>query len=271
MSHPLDGCRAKIERANENIKNLGTEIITFTSGGGYTVVRDVNNEAREYTFRAFGPDTTIPLRFAVLAGEIIHHLRSSLDHLIWALVLTRHKTPDFKVQFPICITEEEFIAARRKGIIKGVSASAQALVERSQPYFKLTPQVPDPPNHPLAILHDLNITDKHKLLVVASVYIAGASAISFSAPSKMADAQFIQYDPPIWGAGFAVRPTKDGTKVLRVRLLPGMPLGVDVKADFPIEIAFEKFGTENVKPIIPGLTRLRDAVVKTIELFSGEF
>jgi hypothetical protein len=99
MSHPLDGCWAKIKRANENIDNLRTEIINFTGSNDYRVVRDVNKETRKYTFRAFGPDNAIPLRFSVLAGEIIHHLRSSLDHLTWALVLVT-KRPLLKFNSP---------------------------------------------------------------------------------------------------------------------------------------------------------------------------
>jgi hypothetical protein len=104
MSHPLDRCWAKIERANENITNLEAEISAFTTSDSYRIERHVDSELREYTFRIFGPRTPLPPRIAVLSGEVIYHLRSSLDHLMWALVLRRHPNPhrSIKVQFPIC-------------------------------------------------------------------------------------------------------------------------------------------------------------------------
>src|ERR1700694_3709013 len=92
MSHPLDGRWAKIERANENIKNLEAEISAFVQPDPYTIAGNVNHQTKECTFVANAK--TIPLKFSVLVGEIIHHLRSSLDHLIWALALQRHATPD---------------------------------------------------------------------------------------------------------------------------------------------------------------------------------
>jgi len=161
MSYPLDGCWAKIERANENIKNLEAEISALFHPDPYIIAGNVNHQTKECIFVAKAKP--IPLRFSVLAGEIIQHLRSSLDHLIWALVLQRHAHPDFKVQFPICVREEEFIAAKKSGIIKGISGTAQAIIERLQPYRNANwrSTVFD---DPLRIIHDLNITDKHKLL-----------------------------------------------------------------------------------------------------------
>ena len=34
-----------------------------------------------------------PVRWGVMAGEIVHHLRSALDHLAWQLVLDGGGTP----------------------------------------------------------------------------------------------------------------------------------------------------------------------------------
>jgi hypothetical protein len=37
----------------------------------------------------------------VLAGEALHHLRSSLDHAIWAAALRNTSSPADRIQFPI--------------------------------------------------------------------------------------------------------------------------------------------------------------------------
>jgi hypothetical protein len=164
MSHLLDGCWAKIERANENIENLNAEIGAFVHSDNYIIVRHLDHQTKTCTFHARGQ--SIPLRFSVLAGEIIHHLRSSLDHLIWALVLTRHRAPDFKVQFPICLAADKFEATVKAGIIKGVAGSAKAIIERIQPYHNANGSNVAR-DDPLAVMHDLSNTDKHKLLAVA--------------------------------------------------------------------------------------------------------
>jgi hypothetical protein len=264
MSHPLDGCWAKIERANENIKNLGSEIAAFTHTENYLIIRNIDHKAKECTFSALGQ--LIPLRFSVLAGEIIHHLRSSLDHLVWALVLQRHATPTFKVQFPLYTIEKEFKAAKKGGIIKGISGSAQAIIERIQPYregsFGRSPS-----DHPLRILHDLNIADKHTLLAVAVSAAFIPSKLQFS--GKMADNQIERIIPEQW-ADLLLRAEPGGTKILTIKFTKMHP-EVLVKANFRYEVAFEQFGTREVEPVIPSLIHLRDYVTKTIKLFDREF
>lgn len=264
MSHPLDGCWAKIERANENIKNLEAEIAAFVQPDPYIIAGNVDHQTKECTFVAHAK--AIPLRFSVLAGEIIHHLRSSLDHLIWALVLQRHTSPDFKVQFPICLRAEEFEAARKGGIINGISGSAQAIIERLQPYrnadWRNTVH-----DNPLRIIHDLNNTDKHRLLavVVSAVHIPGQ--IYFS--GKMADTAIAHFAPEQWGDEL-LRTEPDGTKFLTIRFSK-MHSELQVNADFRHQVAFEQFGTREIEPVIPSLMHLRDATIKAVRLFGGEF
>jgi hypothetical protein len=55
MSHPLDGCRAKIERADHNIKRLNILITEFLRLNPYDTVQDVNSDSTEYIYRIIGP------------------------------------------------------------------------------------------------------------------------------------------------------------------------------------------------------------------------
>jgi hypothetical protein len=264
MSPPLDGCWAKIERANENIKNLEAEISTFVQPDPYIIAGNVNHETKECIFVANAK--TIPLRFSVLAGETIHHLRSSLDHLIWALALRRHAAPGRNIGFPICLTEEKFKAALKGGKIKGISGSAQAIVERLQPYRNADWRNTVSDN-PLRIIHEFNNTDKHRLLtvVVSAAHIPGR--IYFS--GKMADTAIAQFAPEQW-ADLLLRTEPNGTKVLTIRFTKMHP-ELQVNADFRHQVAFEQFGTREIEPVIPSLVHLRDATIKAIKLFDGEF
>src|ERR1700686_745705 len=94
MSNLLDGCYAKLERAKENVRNLNAEIETFLGADPkpYQVVGEHKGNGLKYAFVVRG-NPTMPLRFTVLAGEVVHHLRSILDHLICALVVRNSQTP----------------------------------------------------------------------------------------------------------------------------------------------------------------------------------
>jgi hypothetical protein len=70
MAHPFDGIGEKLKRSNENIHNLETEIAYFFESSKYPVLSQDNKkvflEAIEYH-----QQRVIPVRFSVLAGEVI--------------------------------------------------------------------------------------------------------------------------------------------------------------------------------------------------------
>jgi hypothetical protein len=59
-SHPLASCRAKIDRAKEQVRNLETEITALLNSGIYTVVGENQSERQRYVFKLLGPP--VPLR-----------------------------------------------------------------------------------------------------------------------------------------------------------------------------------------------------------------
>jgi hypothetical protein len=264
MSSPLYGCWAKIERASENIKNLEAEIAAFVQPDPYIVAGNVNHQTKECTFVANAK--IIPLRFSVLTGEIIHHLRSSLDHLIWALALQSHDTPHPNIAFPICRTEENFNAAIKAKKIKGISESAQAIIESLQPY-RDTNWRNTVSDNPLRIIHEFSNTDKHRLLAVVVSAAHIRNEIYFS--GKIADTIIARVEPEQW-ADLLLRTEPDGTKILTIRFKTMHP-ELQVNACFRHQVAFEQFGTHEIEPVIPGLIHLRDETIKAIKLFNGEF
>jgi hypothetical protein len=98
-------------------------------------------DARAYVFSAIG-ETELPSRFAVLAGEVIHHLRSCLDHVVTQLVRVEGGTPDHRTEFPICRTREAFEVAKQRGKVDGLSVTVLNQIEAAQPYRA----DPDPAN-----------------------------------------------------------------------------------------------------------------------------
>ena len=201
----MDGCWAKIERANEHITYLTDELQRFLDENisRYRLVMECHDKRddRLYIIKAFDDGIPpVPLRLCVIVGEVLHHLRTSLDHLVWALVLRHHTNPSFKIAFPVYDTREKYEAALKAGIVKGVSGKTLPLIERVQPY-----RDPEPRKSPLFILHDLNITDKHKLLVVAVFSVRPPNAINVDAGKP--DASVVIAIPKKITP--YVRPTKD--------------------------------------------------------------
>src|ERR1700730_13558450 len=143
----------KLKRANENIVNLNAELVRFLSKGPGPVGDDENHERFfdlvDHSAREIDP------RFSVLAGEILHHLRTALDHVVW------HLTPEPRsnsIEFPVFSkrpTNNDEIASF-KSKIKGISAAARTVIECEQPYHR-----PDPLEHSLWIIHDMDRIDKH--------------------------------------------------------------------------------------------------------------
>ena len=266
MPHLLDGCWAKIQRAEESIGNLNREITAFLSGDPppYKIVREHQDNGLKYAFMAYAEP--VPLRFSVLAGEIVHHLRSSLDHLIYALIVKGGGTPTNNNQFPIYLTPEEFDRACNSGLIKGIPRSAKKLIRSVQPYTSPTPEYTI-----LYVVHQYDILDKHRLLVVTCTVAEIGHQIIIGPDETVAD-QPTSVLPNIVGLGDPVprRVTKDGVEVFSIRLAAPAPQ-FQANANFVPQIAFEKCGGAEIKPVIEALSMMLEGIAHTVRLFAGEF
>jgi hypothetical protein len=105
----------------------------------------------------------------VRVGEIVHNLRSALDHVAW--VLAASNTDDVaalwepgtreRIMFPVAKTTEAFSSHR---LMPFISQAAKAALYPLQPHTRGHPyQVA---RHPLAVLHDLWNIDKHRVVHV---------------------------------------------------------------------------------------------------------
>ena len=150
--------------------------------------------------------------------------------------------------------------------MKGISGSAQAIIERLQPYQNADWRNTVSDN-PLRIIQEFNNTDKHRLLAVVVSAAHVRNELYFS--GKIADTIIARIEPEQW-ADLLLRTEADGTKILTIRFAKMHP-ELQVKAYFRHQVAFEKFGTREIEPVIPCLIHLRDETIKAIKLFNGEF
>ena len=152
--HPFAGIAEKLKRANQNIVDLNSKIDAFIQGGKYPVIPDPGSESWKEVLD-YHKAKPIPLVFGVLAGEIVHHLRSCLDHVIWHFSDSVQRIECQNViEFPIFSAEprkkEELARYARK--VQAVSnTNVLALIKNMQPYAA----GPDTLNGALLILHNI--------------------------------------------------------------------------------------------------------------------
>jgi hypothetical protein len=262
MSHPLDGCWAKIERAKEQIQNLEGEITALLNSGAYSIAGECQLDRQRYVFKIVGP--SVPLRIAVVAGEIVHHLRSGFDHVIWALASKNRLPDEERITFPVCETPEKYAKAVRDGMIKGIPASEHPLIEAQQPY-----RSSDPANSILRIVHDLDIADKHKLLVVVTHTLVMGNQITVRGADG-SDPTF-GIELPSITVGHYPWDIEDGVEVhwIPLRGNPGPALQID--ANSTVQIAFDRVGTLKRQAVIPILMQLCNGVETALHTFDSCF
>lgn len=117
-------------------------------------------------------DPAPPASMAVIFGEILQHLRSSLDYLARDLVIAHGASPrdggPGSTQFPIHVQRPK----NPLRILPAVAPEALRTVEALQPFHA---EAPD--GHPLARLQELNNHDKHRLLHLTS--LSGSGQVVF--------------------------------------------------------------------------------------------
>jgi hypothetical protein len=156
----IDGIRLKIHRANEHLDNLQLDIGRFFKTDPYSFRIEGDPQTGECVCYLSRCDD-IPSSVSIIAGDVIHNLRSALDYLAYQLVKigTRSRGPFVGIYFPIVDDSRELDPAIERKV-KGAREEAKNAIRNVKPYKG--------GNTPLWQLHKLNIIDKHRLLVAAS-------------------------------------------------------------------------------------------------------
>jgi hypothetical protein len=166
MAHPLAGCRAKIDRTVDQINTLNPELVEFYNSKPinleYEVEGGENGGLARAVFRVESMREP-PQRFGVVAGELVHNLRSALDHLVSQLALLQTDDPSDRLQFPIYESSPrdwQTIAADR---LTDVPEAAVDLIESQQPFHRDTSERVR--GHALAVVRALSNEDKHRVIL----------------------------------------------------------------------------------------------------------
>lgn len=158
----LNSVMQKLYRAKHHFEELNAELLKYYSSNETVQMRTALGGGF-----SFGNVAPVPARFGLIAGDVLQCMRSSLDYLIWELVLANNQVPHQQNAFPISLTQADYkneIAKRRR--MGGVHASACAIVDALQPL-----NLPEDKRggSPLALLDKLTNINKHRRVLLTNL------------------------------------------------------------------------------------------------------
>jgi hypothetical protein len=250
MAHPLDGSRARIERAGDHLEELDTTLARFVKEGSFIFRTEQDAETGEYVLRVYSqrqPPVPPPPKASAIVGDVLYNLRAALDYVVWQLAAS----PSKKNQFPIFDSPEDF-EAKAPRYLDSVPPELWAKFEALQPYHGEGREA-------LALVAKLNDVSKHRLLLPGTVAAApGKGKFTVRGLDKI----------KITGRHWV--PFEDGAEVYRMELTPHEGSNVDVKAEVPHTIMF----ADPESGLTITIADLRLAVISisnAIESFAGDF
>lgn len=265
--HPLDGAYAKLDRADEHVRTLHCELKMLLKDKPLRVFFKFNAKSKWHIAYVRGAD--IPPRLSVIAGEIVFHDRSALEHLAWMLVKRNKKKPRKNNSFPIWErgNKEHFLrdtlrprkGKQRAGTLYGVRHDAAALIEELQPY-----NASDPTRQVLAVLNRLARDDRHRTLHGSFIGTNPDDLQQLFIPHRGVE---------IVGFRTLLRERQslliEGTKIARFRIVPtSAEPQVQVEGQVPALVAFG-----DRKKVVPffDFYKINESVRKVIDRFQRFF
>jgi hypothetical protein len=165
---PLESARAKLDRANNQLRELKEQFRIGWDKHLYGI----------NTYEDFGTHETIVIivkprslfvDYSIRVGEIVHHMRSALEHAIWQMVPNPSQG---RTGFPVFTLEHKDSADPNKRhyerdglrMIDGINPAAATLIHSLQPFATGIDQR-------LSVLNDMWNWEKHRLLNMMVIFL----------------------------------------------------------------------------------------------------
>lgn len=257
----LERLNKKIERAEKHLIDLSEMVQKFiTSDEPYEIVSYDDSDILRKVFKV-NILKNFPLDMAVIIGDVLQNLRSTLDHLAFHLVSIG---PPAKratlIYFPIFESAALYEAGKMRKIL-GMALPAIKAIDAIQPYK-------GGKGHALWNLQTMNNRDKHSLLVPAWMSVIGRTLYrSERATIEVALKETFPAGLPegIMAATPGINFLEDGA------VLTTVPFSeLDNHMDFRIHIAFEDPPDVRGKEVMATLYEIRDAVTRTVAIFGAK-
>jgi hypothetical protein len=251
----LDGVFAKINMAETQLEALDLVWRKYLGSDPrpYAFIVNVDMETGAHRIHAEVLNPPPPI-LSVIVGNVLHNLRSGLDHLAWELVIRAGGKPGRHTKFPICDTEgawvSEVVRRRRdkdrKSPLDGIEPEGAIwrFIEAVQP-FKGAIYA-----EAMSALRVLSNADKHRRLLISGLF---PDPDDFAALLKWDPGAVLREQRILLGPD---RPMKDGDEIAYLNFNPakGYP-ELRVEGELAFDIAFSDRDWDSSRPALGELKR----------------
>jgi hypothetical protein len=165
----FDGALRKIERADQHIANLSGVLNAFLQTDFHEFSGKTDSTTGRHFLECICEPT--PAEVPLILGDALHNLRTSLDFVATAITRAANEPISYS-KFPFRKTREELVAAINGGLRRVAPASViSVIIDEIKPYRG--------GNDALYALHDMDVMDKH-LLIVPTVSVATITGVTLS-------------------------------------------------------------------------------------------
>lgn len=145
----------KLSQATKHLNALERDVTAFLCLNPFSDVREEEAATGDEVYRV-RISQEIPERWSADVGDVLHNLRSALDHLACELVKANGQPVTKETAFPISDDAVRF-RNHLPRVLAGAGQAAFTAVENARPYKG--------GNEDLWRLHQLDIIDKHRTIV----------------------------------------------------------------------------------------------------------
>lgn len=261
-----DSALLKVDRASKHIDELN-ELLGKMRPFSYVIETDTKTGNRS----AFPKKNEAVIdAMALIIGDVVHNLRSALDHAFWKIVCGTERERFFSISKRRLTDRQE--TAVQFPFAKEANALDRAIQQRFAHYMgtgfycalrQLRPHGPPGGNDLLYLIHEMDIIDKHKLLVPTGDYTKGLTTmirqVAPDFPYAMDSAGFFNATFS-WVARNILPDDQLGTAK------PSAGHIFERELDIPVGIILH-IGTQGpLRPLITTLNKLVDTSRETIRL-----
>jgi len=254
-----DSASLKISRATEHINELN---VLFQKKRPFTYAVETNTNTGQRSTFAKRNEAVID-QAALICGDIVHNLRSALDHAYWDVVSPVATTDRERknLQFPFSETEARLNETVKTRLADRVSPSFyQALLD-------LKPHGDNGGNEFLYLIHKFDIIDKHKLLIPTGNYTKISSAMLIKQvpdfPKGLVNCSFGQCHRDV---SWDIPPMNRGQR--RSAKIPDSGI-LEQELNVPVDIVFTVAGASHFRTVIPTLYKLIDVAIITVDIIKS--
>jgi len=196
----MDAVNSKFNWARHHFELLYAEVAEYLKVNPCEFVPKPNvstdENGRSWVMGTFEAKIPIPERVPLIVGDCLGNLRSTLDYLVWELVLANRKHPTPLNAFPIALTSDAYTKELERGRLSGVDPKAIALITDLQPYHLGA----SADQSILAVLNKFSNINKHRRILLTGLktvmpmpdlhYVGAQAFATVNPPAIQGNAEF---------------------------------------------------------------------------------